>query len=184
MILYPFTLAQVAIALGILYILTHGLLLWKYETGREIMLSIHRNKPLGMAVFCLAAAWFLGLIMNIDLMEWSDHRNTFIIAIVLVAGLAVFYLPEYLGVRGVGIILILSTKLMLDSTLFHPGQARLLIVCLAYLYAVIGIFIGASPYLWRDGMALFYRNEKVARIGLAAGILFGLLLIALGIFVY
>lgn len=187
MILYPFTLAQVAIALGLLYLVTHGILLWKFESGKQIMLSIHRNQILGTIIFCLAVAWFLCLIKGVDLMEWTPNRTGFLIAIFVVAGLAVLYLPEYLGVRGVGILLLLSTKLLLDSTVdanLHGQTSRLLIVCLAYIYAIIGIFIGACPYLWRDALALFYRNTTVARIGLAAGCAFGILLLALGLFVY
>lgn len=184
MIIYPFTLAQVAIVLGIVYVLSHGFALWKFEKTRDWLLAFHRNKPVGYALFGLATLWFILLLANIDLMEWSNLEPYFIAATVAIAALGFIYLPEYLGVRGVGGLLLLLPQILLDAAFLHPSPAKYVITVTAYAYAITGICLGCTPWLWREGTARFFRSTLLAKAALAGGIAFGFVLILLGALVY
>ena len=100
------------------------------------------------------------------------------------AALVIKYMPEYLSVRALGVILLLGTEVMLDSAFLRDEPIKFVITILAYVYAVLGMFWVGAPYLFRDWFAWFYEENVKARIGLIFGCVFGMLLLLLGLFIY
>ena len=182
--IYHFSLAQVSIALGILAIITNGLVLWKFQQSKTFLLQLHRNYKLGIILFALAVAWTIWIVFNIDLMEYTRLRGHFIFVVLLIAGCVIKFLPDYLSVRALGILLLLAANILLDATFLRDDPARLIITVLAYVMAIVGMFHVGAPYLARDAIAWLYQNEKRARFRGIFGLVLGILLLALGIFVY
>lgn len=182
--IYPFSLAHVTIALGLLYLISHGLALWKFQTCRHWLTLFHRNLYLGYFILTLATIWTVGLVATMDLMEYSHLRYLFIAIFIGLAGLTARFLPDFLSVRSLGVLLLLGANVLLDAAFLRDELSRLVITITAYIYVIIGIFLVGMPYLWRDFIAWFYNKEPRAKIGLSAGILFGVILLLLGFLVY
>ena len=182
--IYPFSLSEVAVGLGLLCVIVHALVLWKFDKCKGWCLRAHKNFRLGLVVFILAAAWVVWLLAVMDLMEYSNLRIFFIGIVVALAALVVKHLPDYLAVRGLGLILVLLAKVLLDAAFLRDEPSKFVITALAYLFAVAGMVWLAVPYWFRDAMEWFWKNERRARVMTVVKLIFGGLLLYLGFFVY
>lgn len=184
MLYYPFTLSQVAIALGLLYLFTHGFALWRFDTCRRWITTAHRNFRLGTAAIILAALWTSFFILTTDLMDYNHLRTTFVIIIFAIALLSASNNPDYLFPRALSVLILLAAKVPLDAAFLVENPAKHLLTIPAYLYVVIALFTVSAPYLYRDLTTWMYRSPLRARILLGAGCAFGALLLVMGLFVY
>jgi hypothetical protein len=184
MLIYSLTLAQVSLLLGIFYLLTHAIPLWKFEPSKNFLLKIHRNDKLGVGIFTIATLWAIYLIGTMDLMEYTPYRHIFVLVVFVIAGLTVYYLRDYIAVRAIGILLLLFANVMLDAAFLRDEPAKYVITILAYLMIIKGMFLVSMPYLFRDFIQWFYAKPQRAKISLMLGSLAGLALILLGVLVY
>lgn len=184
MLIYNFTLSQVAVVLGLFVVLASCFSLWKAEAMKKWLLNAHRNFFLGVGLFAAATAWTIWFLMAMDLMEYTPQRNIFIIVVLIMAALVIRYLPEYLSVRAMGILLLLGANVLLDAAFLRDEASKYVITVLAYLWIIEGMFLVGMPYLFRDMMSWFYKNEKRIKIAIWTKFAFGILLLALGFFVY
>ena len=148
------------------------------------MESAPRNYPLGALLMTAGGIWFAALIYCGDLMDYKEYQQWFFILALLLTAAVVFFVRELLTARALGVLLLLLSNVLLDSAFLRNEQTKLVLVLLAYVYAVAGIFLVGSPYLLRDFLAWVYKTELRARLAAWGGVLFGLLLLFLGLFVY
>jgi len=149
-----------------------------------ILKSLPRNYPLGVVLMLAATLWFVVLTDVMDLGEISNVRTT-LMTIWGVAGvLVVIFVPVFLAARGLGCLLLLGASVVLDAAYLTQTPASYVIKILAYYWVIAGMVLVYSPHLWRD--AIGYVTATPGRLRLFAwpGVIFGLVLIALGIFVY
>lgn len=171
---YPFSLQQVTLALGIFYILSHGTALLKPEIAKSFLLASPRNYVLGAVLMVAATLWFSGVMIRIDLMEYTEFRNAFVIAILAGGGAVTWYLREHLSGRAIGSLLLLLAYALLDAAFLNNNPLKLIVVTTAYIYIIAGMCLAASPYLWRDALNFVYKSEQRARTACVLGSLFGL----------
>jgi hypothetical protein len=145
---------------------------------------MHRHYPTGVILFFFAVLWFIWILANIDLMEYTAYRQTFIWMVVVLAGLFGFFCKEYLSVRAWGMLLLLGAQVILDATFLREDPARLIMVVIAYVWILFGMIAVGFPYMFRDLYQKYYHNDRFAKKGLIAGGFFGVILILLGAFVY
>jgi hypothetical protein len=184
MIIYSFTLQQVAIALGVVYLLTHGWALWRHARCRQWLLALPRHYPSGVALMTAACLWFCWLILSADLMDFAPYRNLFLVISVALAAGMILFVREFLAVRALGALLLLLANVLLDAAFLDNHCSKFVVTVIAYAYIVAGICLVASPYHLRDFLAWFYRTDRRARLGSLAGVALGVILLVLGIFVY
>jgi hypothetical protein len=184
MIIYPFTLQQVAIVLGILYVLTHGWSLWQPALSKKWLLAFPRHYPSGVILMIAACLWFCWLIFNADLMDFAPYQSLFLLISVALAAGMIACVREFLAVRALGALLLLLANVLLDAAFLDNHASKFVITVIAYIYIVAGIFFVASPYLLRDLLAWYHKNDRLAKPGSLAGVALGVILLALGIFVY
>jgi hypothetical protein len=80
--------------------------------------------------------------------------------------------------------MLLLAKLMVDTARWVESDWRLVIVTWAYVLAFVGMWFTISPWRMRDLLNWATANENRIKIGSAIRAAFGLLVLALGIFVY
>jgi hypothetical protein len=182
--IYPFTLQQIALALGTLYLLSHGLALARPALCRNFLLASPRNYPLGAVLMALATAWFTWLMGSIDLMEYTSYQKIFSLVVLTGGALAIFYLKELLTGRALGSLLLLVAYVLLDASFLRDEPLKLIIVGTAYVYIIVGMILVSSPYRLRDALQWVYRDERRARMAAALGLVFGVLLLILGLAVF
>ncbi len=183
-LIYHFPLSNVAIFLGLIYLITH--IPPALQPNRFIawMRLFPRSKVAGWVLITLAGLWSLWLVDTMDLGEFNPQRNIFLLIIAAGTGLTLYFVPDFLAVRGLGMLLLLGANVILDSVFLENTPWKLLLVINAYLWIVIGIIYVSSPYLMRRaiewGTATTSRWQTLCWTG--AGV--GLVILTLGFTVY
>jgi hypothetical protein len=98
--------------------------------------------------------------------------------------LIVWWLTEFLAVRGMALLALLSARLILDAAFDVETAARLVMTVTAYGMVVAGMWLTISPWRWRDALQFMLANDRRCRLVCAAAVAFGIVLVALGIWVY
>jgi hypothetical protein len=181
---YFVSLRITAIVLGLLYLAAHlpGALAPK-QAG-AFARKMPRNYPLGVVLMLLATVWFVVLTGVMDLGEISNMRMQ-LMAVWAVAGiLVVIFVPGFLAMRGLGCLLLMAAALMLDAAFLAQTPWRYVVTILAYGWVIKGMVLVYSPHLGRDMLNWATAAEGRLRALSWPGVVLGLVLIALGIFVY
>jgi len=92
--------------------------------------------------------------------------------------------PAFLAARGLGCLLLLGAAVVLDAAFLATTPWRYVMTLMAYYWVVAGMVLVYSPHLWRDAINYVTRTPQRLRLFAWPGAIFGLALIALGIFVY
>ncbi|MDR1191524.1 MAG: hypothetical protein LBK60_07670 [Verrucomicrobiales bacterium] len=182
--IYHFTLSQVAVALGLAYLLTHGWALWRAADCQRLLRAFPRNYPAGIALMVAAGLWFAWLILHADLMDFAPYQDLFfVITAALTVGMLIF-VREFLAVRALGALLLLLANVLLDAAFLDDRCVKFVVTVSAYAYIIAGIAFVSSPYLLRDALTWIYQTPRRAKLAAAGGVIFGALLLTLGWFAY
>jgi len=182
--IYPVSLATVALFVGFLYVVLHGAVWWKSASAPALLKTLPRHRALGWVLLALATLWFALLLGNIDLMEYTPHRRIFVMAVLVIGGLSAVYLTEFLTARALGALLLLGAQVLLDAAFLQNETSRLVVTVTAYGWIIAGMFLVGMPYVLRDVIAWLAAKSIRLRVAAAAGTLWGGLLLFLGLFVY
>jgi uncharacterized protein YjeT (DUF2065 family) len=181
---YFVSLKITAIIVGLLILLAHLPLALAPEKFGALLRSLPRNYPLGVVLMLVATLWFTTLTGVMDLGEISSARMQ-LMALWTVAGvLVVIFVPGFLAARGLGCLLLLAAAVVLDATFLVATPWRYVMTILAYYWVVVGMVLVYSPHLWRDLINYVTKTPERLRWMSWPGVAFGVVLIALGIFVY
>jgi hypothetical protein len=173
--IYSLTLVQAGLAAGLLLVAAHALALWKRDGCRAFLEKLPRSRPLGLLLLGVAAVWSFLLVWGMDLGEFAAMRGVMLVAIAGGAVLAAVYVPEFLAVRALGMLVLLAAEPLLGAAAIRPEPSRLFVVVLAYVWVVAGLFWVGMPYVLRDQihwvLAVPARYAAAAWAGLACGAL-------------
>lgn len=175
--IYSFSLQLVGSVVGIALIALHLLGLLKAETARQKLPKFPRCPLAGKILTAIATAWALWLIATIDLGEFSGLRRILVILIPVAGILTIQFVDEFLAVRALGFLALLAAEPLLEAAFLQPQSSRLLLVTLAYVWIVAGLFWVGMPYLLRDQIAWATRTATRWKTLMLAGIAYGILLI-------
>lgn len=181
---YDLPLGGVTLVIGLLYVLGHvpGVI-WPKAYGKLVK-QFPRNYPAGAILTLLAGFWFCWLTATTDLGEMSAMRNVLVTAWAAGAILLVIFVPSFLAVRGLAFLLLLGTEVILSSAFLVDNNAKYVMTVLAYVWAVVGMILVASPFYFRDALEIALQTPQRVRMLSIAGAVFGVVLLALGAFVY
>ena len=181
---YFVSLRLTALVLGLLYLATHTPGALAPARVGAWLRPLPRNYPLGVALMLLATIWFVVLTGVMDLGEISNIRVQ-LMAVWAVAGvLLVIFVPGFLAMRGLGCLLLLAAALMLDAAFLALTPWRYAVTLLAYVWVISGMVLVYSPHLGRRAIDWATESDRRMRALCWPGVVFGLLLIVLGIWVY
>ncbi len=198
------SLQWVTIALGAFVIAARlpGLI-WT-EAFRRFWLKIPRSKPAGYLLMGIAIGWCATVIYLhgfMDVHEWRDARGlgaivraflellqagrfTVWILFGAIYALIVWLLDEFLAVRGLALIALLVARVILDAAFGIETHARLVMTVTAYLMVIAGMWLTIAPWRLRDVLEYTLATDPRCRALCGAGVAFGAVLVALGIWVY
>jgi hypothetical protein len=177
MIYPPLSLSGVGLVVGLFLAVLSGLCLRKPEQMKRLMKAMPRSRPLGIVLLTTAAVWSFYLVRTMDLGEFSSYRTAFTIVVPIAYYLTLTYVDEFLTARALGILLLLLSELIIEAAFLKPQISRLLIVVIAYLAIVKGMFFVGMPYLMRDGIHWLTSTDFRWRASLWVGLAYGMIVI-------
>jgi uncharacterized protein YjeT (DUF2065 family) len=181
---YFVSLKITAIIVGLLCLAGHLPGALAPERFGALMRSLPRNYPLGVVLMLSATLWFTTLTGMMDLGEISGARMQLMAVWVVGGVLLVIFVPGFLAARGLGCLLLLGAAVILDATFLVETPWRFVMTLLAYYWVIAGMALVYSPHLWRDAINYATQTPQRFRLFSWPGVVFGVVLIALGIFVY
>lgn len=181
---YFISLRWVGLVVGILYILTHLPVAWRPRELGEWISRFPRNYWAGVVLAVIAGLWATYLLAFTDLGEFSGYRTLFVIASVLGTLATIIYVPAFLSVRSMAILMLLSVAVILDAAFLVETPARLVMTCVAYVWAGVGMVLVCSPYLLRDAIGFIFQNPNRARAFAIPGVVLGAVILVLSFTAY
>jgi hypothetical protein len=142
-----------------------------------------RNVPVGVALMLLGTAWFLWIVNQEPIADFSAYKPVMLAAFAAVGVLTCIFIQDFLAVRGLAVLLLLLGKLMVDTGRPHLGQSPFVLVIQAWAYVLIvaGMWFTIAPWRLRDLIEFAIATENRIRIGSLIRLAFAVFIIALGL---
>jgi len=173
--IYTFlNLKMAGLLVGLALILGHALALVRSESTRNWLLAFPRSRVLGRVLLVGVAIWAFLLVAEMDLGEFTSYRNLFLILIPIAAFLSLKYVEEFLAVRATGMLLLLAAEPVLEAAFLRPEKTRLLLVVLAYAWAIFGMVWVGMPYKMRDQIRWLVKSPARWNAALYLGLVYGM----------
>lgn len=182
--LYDFDLKQVGLAVGVLLLLGHAFALLRESDCRRLLTAFPRSRPFGIALLALAAIWAFLLVRTMDLGEFASLRGLLLGSIAVGAVLSGIYVPDFLAVRALGMLVLLAAEPLLGAAFLRPEASRLLVVLLAYVWIFLGLFWVGMPFLLRDQIHWLLASRGRFLAASWAGIGAGIAIFACALFLW
>lgn len=177
-------LSTLAIFLGLLVLAPNVYGLLKPARFGELARKFPRCTPWGYLLMLLGTVWFIYYV-KIENVADFEPLKPYLYALFVAVGLgSCLFIQDFLAVRGAAVVMLLLAKLMVDTARWVESDWRLVIVTWAYVLAFVGMWFTISPWRMRDLLNWATANENRIKIGSAIRAAFGLLVLALGVFVY
>jgi hypothetical protein len=162
----------ILLSLGALFLVSNSAIISMFK-------AFPRSQTAAVIVFGGGAAWFVYNVANMsaaDVIGFSTP-TPFVFIFGGLALAAFFYLPEFLSVRGLSVVILVgSWPLLMSAYGRYEFPQRLLMVSALYVAITAALYLAASPFRLRDFFDWLYRAPGRARILGGALAAYGLLL--------
>ena len=154
-----------------------GMLLANRPAVVAALQAFPRSPTAAFWLFGAGAAWFLWLVWHLSTADFGEYHVLLTIGFAAVAALAFKCVPDFLAVRGLCVLVLLSASPLLTAAYMeYDRPQRLLMVTLVYLLIAASIWLGVQPYRLRDFFTwLFLRPGRARGLG-GALLVYGLVL--------
>jgi len=146
--------------------------------------KLPRSIPLGYGFMLLGTAWFIWNVRSESLADFEGMKPYLYALFVGVAVGTCLYVTDFLGARGLAVVMLLLAKTMLDAQRWADSPWRLVIAVWAYGLVLAGIWFTAWPWRLRDLLNWATANERRTRLHCGLRVAFGLFVAALGFAVF
>lgn len=177
-------LAIVSTAVGALIVAARLPGLVEPEKYREHLIKFPRSIWWGRVLMGLAAAIAWWIMYHAATDEWKWAQPFILIGMPVAYVLVINFATSYLALRGAAALHLMVAKVMVDAADWSEAPLRLVVTVLAYLWVVAAIWMTVAPHHFRDLIGFMMANNRRCRAACGAGIVVGLVLVALGVFVY
>ena len=182
--IYHLSLQAAGIIAGALLVLISLPGLLKPNLLQDLAKKFPRSRAAGITLLTVDLVWSFWLLATMEMGEFSSFRRPLLIALPIGYFLALRFVDEFLAVRALGILCLLTAEPLLDAAFFRYEAARLVLTVFAYLLIVAGLFWVTMPYLLRDEIDWCAHSNSRWRTVHGAILLYGVALLALAITVY
>ena len=131
---------------------------------RKVAHSWPRSKNAAIAFMTIGGLWFLNHVFNLEKADFGDYKHYLMVGFAAVGILSFKYLPDFLAVRGLGIIILLAAREVLAAAYMQEPTSRLWLVTLIYILITLTLYVGASPYRMRDFTNWLYEGNSRAKV--------------------
>jgi len=155
-----------------------ALLVWNGPAVGAMARSFPRSRRAAFVTMGVGAAWTLYRVTQLGEADFGNYRTQIFIGFVVLTILAFRYVPDFLSVRGVCVILLLAADVLLNAAYMrYEEPARLILVVLVYAMILLALYLAVAPFRLRDFFQwLFGRSHRARALGVAVG-LYGLALL-------
>lgn len=178
------TLTVATLAVSAVLILTGLVLLVRGNGLRPAVLRTLRSRLFDTLAFGAGAAWFLFEVTQLGEADFGRFRGLLFAGFLAVAVVAWMKVPDFLGVRGIAILILMSARHLLDAAYMrYEIPQRLLLVSSVYVAIVIALYLGTVPYRARDWSEWLLAKDRGMRSRILGALTtaFGLLLIGVAV---
>ncbi|MEM7791294.1 MAG: hypothetical protein AAF546_07825 [Verrucomicrobiota bacterium] len=172
------SLTQATLFTGIFLLLFGGHFLWHGINSAKSAKAFPRSQMAAYILMGTATAWFLYKVLQLGPADFGQYKNLLFILFLGTALGSFFFVPDFLAVRGLAALMLLTAGALLDAAYMQAPQSRLFLVSFVYFGIVIALILGASPYKLRDFLTWLYENSSRPRAFGAIFAAYGLLLVA------
>ena len=173
----PMTLFAATLITALVLLLAGGILLWNGEQVSSIAQRLPRSRRFTVLIFGLGTVWFLWKVSNLGEADFGNYRTVLLTVFAAIGLLSYFFVPDFLAVRGVCIVALLSSGKLLDSAFsLYDTPARLFLVVFAYLMICLSIYLAVVPYRARDFIQWLFRTQGRPRFFGGLVLFYGLIL--------
>lgn len=163
---------------GMVLVLAGSLLLWKLKTTAAIAQAFPRSDPAAVLCMGLGSVWFLLHVLNLSEADFGAYRHYLFMGFAAVAVLSFLHARDFLAVRGLAIVVLLTANVLLGAAFMEEPATRLFLVSLVYFAILIALYLGMSPFRLRDFFQWLFSTQRRPRILgtflLAYGLLLGI----------
>ncbi|MFO7534322.1 MAG: hypothetical protein R6X19_01320 [Kiritimatiellia bacterium] len=178
------TLAAMAVGIGLAAIIGKGMGLVMPEKARGFVKAFPRSRLWAWLLTALDLVLVSLLLWNLPNSWFTPWRPVLFVAGPVAFLLVIKFADELLSVRALGGLLLLAAAPVLDAARFHPSQARLVLVFLAYAWVFPGMLLVSNPWWFRKLTGRMMASDARCRAASAVGMLIGVVLVVLGLWVY
>ena len=152
--------------------------------SRKITLTLPRNRMVAIILTAIDLSWAVWLLWHTPMGFLDKFKPLMAMLSPVLFFLIVWLMNELLAARALGGLFVLLPAPILAVARWHDSSLRLVIVVLAYVVAIAGMALVLSPYLFRKWHEFLFRNNAACRIWGCVILIFGGLLLFLGLFIY
>jgi hypothetical protein len=171
------TLFQATLFTAITLIAIGAHFLWHGMRSAKSVQAFPRSKIAAYVLLGTAATWFLYKVTQLGPADFGQYKNLLFLIFLVVAVGSFYFVPDFLAVRGLAALMLLTAGTLLDAAYMELPTARLFLVSFVYIGIIVALILGANPYKLRDFFEWLYHKAMRPRIfgGLLAA--YGLLLL-------
>ena len=162
----------ILLALGSLFLVSNSAIVAMFK-------AFPRSQAATVIFFGGGAAWFVYQVYGMsaaDVIGFSTP-TPFVFIFGTIAALAFVYVPEFLSVRGLSVVILVgSWPLLMSAYQRYELPQRLFLVSALYVAIPVAIYLAASPFRLRDFFDWLYRAPGRARVFGGVLAAYGLLL--------
>jgi hypothetical protein len=177
-------LSTLSIILGLFVALLNVFGILKPKAFAEAARKFPRYTPVGYVLTLLGTLWFLYYVNQESVSDFAAMKKFFYLLFGGVGIGACFFVKDFLPVRGLAVVLLLLSKLMVDTARWEDTEWRLVISTWAYAMAIAGMWFTISPWRLRDMLNWSVATESRTRLLSGVRFAFGLLILLLGLTVF
>ncbi|NBB78516.1 MAG: hypothetical protein GVY36_03605 [Verrucomicrobia bacterium] len=175
------SLFQATLFTGIFLIAFGAHFLWRGMRSAPELKAFPRSSTAAYILLGTAAVWFLYKVTQLGPADFGQYKNLLFALFLVVAVGSFYYVPDFLAVRGLAALILLTAGVLLDAAYMEAPTARLFLVSFVYLAIVAALILGASPYKMRDFLEWLYQKEGRPRVFGGIFAAYGLLLLGVAL---
>jgi hypothetical protein len=175
------TLFQATFFTGIFLVAFGAHFIWHGMQSAPRVQAFPRSQTAAFILLGAAAVWFLYKVTQLGPADFGQYKNILFALFLVVAVGSFYYVPDFLAVRGLAALMLLTAGVLLDAAYMELPTTRLFLVSFVYLAIVLALILGANPYKMRDFLDWLYRKEPRQRIFGGIFAAYGLLLLAVAL---
>ena len=110
-----------------------------------------RHRMVGIVTMLIGGGWFIWKISQLGQSDFGDYKEIMMLLFGATLIGSIFYVRDFLAVRGVAIIILLAANTGLKSAFgLYDIPERLVLVSILYVFIVLSLVYGTMPYKMRD----------------------------------
>jgi hypothetical protein len=122
-----------------------------------VLKAFPRHRLTAIITMVIGGGWFLWKITQLGQSDFGDYKNLLLILFGATLIGSILYVQDFLAVRGVAIIVLLSANTGLKAAFgLYDIPSRLVLVSILYLFIVAAIYYGTMPFKMRDTVNWLY----------------------------